>query len=265
MKSIQSFKFLSLVLAVALLASCRKKEDIEEPATFPNLAEILLNQGDYIQRLLSKDGYIKLSIFKPIGAISGSTNIYATFKDSIGRKSYGELSVGTYVLQYDPDVKAYDNSLDHSSRTYLSTLFGTKVDFLLKDKNGLGNEVAHKIYVPKALDVSAPLEFAIAKNTTFKWNADNTNILGVLIAVDFSPQAPGNERFTNVKAVTKTIQAVDNGSYTLDPNDFRDIPAGAKVDIALARGNLAEIKGLKTGNNYVLYTQSIAAKTYLFQ
>ena len=267
------FKYLSIascIFAMVAIFSCKKQEaKIENlvkttgTAVFPNFAEILLNKADYINRILSKDGYISISLFNPIGVKSGNPLIYATFTDSTDRISYGMLSVNSYNLPYDKDVKAYDSFLDYKSSDYLKSLFGTFVTFKLKAKNGADDEALHEIYVPKSINVSAPFGSSINRNSTFVWDADGTNTPGVIIAVTFDPQISGNSQFKNVKTIERVIIAKDNGRYTFESQDLDGIPSGSTIAIALVRGNLAEIKGLKTGNNYLIYAKSTTGGTYV--
>lgn len=253
---------------VIFISSCKKESiplDVVKTtgvATFPNLAEILLNRVEYVKRLMSKDGYIQFSLYNPIGVKAGTPRVYATFVDSVDRISYGTLSVGSYNLNYDRDVKAYDNFFDYKSNDYLQSLFGTFVTFRLKGKNSVEDEALQELYIPKGLHVSSPLPSTISKNATFIWNADNTNTLGVAILVAFDPQIPGNQQFANLKSFERTILAKDNGSYTFDSQDLDGIPPGCNIAITLARGNLVEIKGLKTGNNYLIFSNSTTGGIY---
>ena len=265
MKNIQNFKITLLFLALMFFVSCKKDIlGIETPVSSTvNIADILFNRGEFEKRLLSKKGYIKLSSSTLFGSTrGGDPNIYATFTDSSGNNlSHGKLFVGTYGLDYDKTVEAYDNSLDYSSGTYLKTLFGGNVIFQLASKSGTGDEVLEKIYIPKKLEVTSPLTYAIDKNATIVWNTDKSNSLGIGIVVTFNPQSFGNEKFAHLKPVVRATQTPDDGSYTFDSNDLADFPVGAKIDFTLTRGNLSEIKG-KTGNNYLLYATSITKGTY---
>ena len=272
MKYIKFFLFSLSFFAVTFLSSC-KKEAISSGlvkttgvATFPNLAEILLNKAEYVKRLSSKDGYIQFSLYNPIGVKAGTPRVYATFTDSVDRISYGTLSVGSYNLSYDRDIKAYDNFFDYKNNDYLQTLFGTYVTFRLKGKNGIDDEAVEELYIPKSLNVSSPLPSAngsvINKNATFVWDADNTNTLGVAILIAFNPQSPENKQFSTLQSFERVILAKDKGSYTFDSQDLANIPSGCSLIITLARGNLAEIKGLKTGNNYLIYSTSTTVGTY---
>jgi hypothetical protein len=263
MKNIQNFKVILLAFMVFSIFSCKKEKLPENPiASTVNIAEILLDRAAFEKRMLSKDGYIRLSVSTVMGSSRGTPTIYATFKDQSGdKKSYGKLFVGTYELDYDKSVDAYDNSLDFSNGDYLKTLFGSNVTFQLKAATGTADEVNEKLYIPKKLDVVSPLTYSVGKNATFVWNADNSNSLGVGIAVSFDPKALGNEKFTNLKALTKVTQATDNGSYTFDPNDLSAFPTGAKLEFTITRGNFSELKG-KVGGNYLLYTASTTTGFY---
>jgi hypothetical protein len=263
MKQVQFLKLFLLAFVLSSIFACKKKEeDAIGTPVYPDIAEIIADPGGTAKRLMSKAGYIHLSVYTPIGLDGGYPNIYATFDK---QDYFGALSVGSYELSYDPAVKAYDNSLDHSSATYLRTLFGTQVPIQLKDKNGTKDEMIHKIYVPKQLKVTTSFTSDISTNAKFAWNADVTNTLGVFILITFEPSDPHNKAFSNVPAVAKQIRATDNGSYSLTAQDLAGIPKGASIRITLARGNFAETKGLTTSDDYLVYVNSIATGAYVVE
>ena len=139
-----------------------------------------------------------------------------------------------------------------------SSLFGNTVSFSLSrtinakdvDENGIQKAPASveenvTMYVPELVHIISPkietaeelLPYCYYKNFVLKWNADQQNENGLVVAVEWTGSDMFGKNHGNY-VMNADIIPIDDGVCVLDDRLFDDIPHAAKANIILIRGNI---------------------------
>jgi hypothetical protein len=137
-------------------------------------------------------------------------------------------------------------------------LFGKKIQCNMNSKPNQVLEtrtlMGGSIATPNEIEVTMPSgspnvsnnTLSVPRNVPLRWNPDVNN-RSVYILVFFNPQSVRNFRHRSARRKTAFHTVRDNGSFTIPASDFEGIPAGAYLEILVARGNTALVGATSNG------------------
>lgn len=104
-----------------------------------------------------------------------------------------------------------------------------------------------ELYVPADIYLEGTGRDSVSAGFKIHYNADASNILGLICTVKFEPNFPQNHaRFGNKKSVENVaFVEIDNGVFALPDDLLKGIPKGSICEISLIRGayKSVEIEG----------------------
>jgi hypothetical protein len=142
----------------------------------------------------------------------------------------------------------------------LSYLFGNTNSYSLAGNTGSGfpGFVNESLYFPEAIMISSPSYIGGQIDTTevndnITWNADSYDSIGVSIVLSYDPikNVANGLVSNNPDPIIKYYHVLDNGSFQLSSTVLSNFPAGAKLDVHLARGNYKRVTATGTLTYYI--------------
>jgi hypothetical protein len=224
------------------------------------------------------DGSISISNRKPFGsepAITNSegTDIYATFLNDLhsSRVSEGELVIDNGEIILTPD-DSHIYRTGKAGYNAVKRLFGNEISIEMDGANQQPPVLfSENLKIPDPIFITSPiiensLTTTLGRNFEVSWNADSENNKGVFIAVTFDSQSPWNPLFKETESVAKVLHVEDSGYYSLTSTDFSGIPAGARVELWVGRGNFVETTDASTQQKaYIIYCYTVAFGRFVLQ
>lgn len=260
---------------VLLLASCRTGEDNNVAQSKPEPESI----HDYFNFIKQKrSGSFVVQSMSPMWAEKeyGTQLLNGFFTDKNGnRVKGGNLTFGNYVLlpvvEGNDGVDQYGYQLTRIGELGLSEphaardLFGKTMAIRLEiptanavSKVGSNTVLTDSLYVPKEIEAVAPRRiegdsatFVLQDGFNLRWNADDRNLKGVVIYLEYDPENFFNDKFrdSHPKKKYKAITVKDTPEgYTFRNSDLADFASNSMVTIRLGRANYISLKN--GGENY---------------
>lgn len=262
MKKTFSLRHVLLLALPLFVAACQKENITQTTKGLPRLEEAW---GAYNTPV---DGAVRIGGFKAMQTVpSGAHDIRARFWNDQNKTTFlGDLTLDSLVLSPNTEGVYQSNEFQFDE---VKSLYGKTVNIQVNDNSGNRTVVLQRgLYVPQDLVVSSPLKQSssqvLQRNTPVLWNPDPQNTKGVYILIEFDPEAEENAAFNNGvrRYEYNLIQTEDDGVFTLSPDDFSNIPAGAIVDLWVGRGNYLIADGISGIDKYKLYSYSVAYNNF---
>ena len=243
--------FLSFAFFSTLVLSCKK--DASAVIT-KSVEDLLIEQ---VSRIQNTKGGIIIAARENYSKSSGKMKVNYQIEGSFDNEPFDSVSVQGIALE--PIQKLYPNTPSNQyiiTKDYglenIKNLFGRKLT-IGYHKRGLTASSRTEdvtIQTPSQLDLNVPglnNTSSSYRNIPITWIAGNSGSVYVLIS--FQPESVSNAAFRTYSRIDRFISVPDNGSYTISNDKFLGIPEGAKLIIAVARGNTALAAGMATGTD----------------
>lgn len=262
MKKIFSLQYMLLLALPLFVVACQKENIIQTPRGLSHIAPLWGGSNT------PADGAVRIGGFEALQTVpSGAHDISARFWDDQNKTIFhGDLMLDSLVLSPNSDGSYQSNEFQFDE---VKSLYGKTVDIQLNGKAGDPAVILQQsLYIPKDLVMSSPLKQSatqvLARNTPVLWNPDPQNTKGVYILIEFDPEAEENAAVNSTlqRYTYKLIQTDDDGVFTLSPDDFSNIPAGAIVDLWVGRGNYLIADGVSGVDKYKLYSYTVAYNNF---
>lgn len=247
-----------LSIAIVSFSSCSKDENIDSS----NITE----EKNKSQSLKSSPEVASFEeYFEFMNSETNAKAIVESFKTSLSSEGYsatasivGETNPITLNFpsnlidftdfEYSDDV---DQTFANKTLGNSSAIYGNHYDVTLTPDELVANPAggpgsSNHIYVPQLLDVtfSGLSNGKVVAGSQVNWNVDADNTNGVVIGIEYNPNAQPNEDVYN--AQTKrflrgaTLSDTD-GSYTFTSEDFEEFPDDAIVTFYAGRAGFSII------------------------
>lgn len=194
-----------------------------------------------------------------------------TGKDGLP-KNIGDVTFGDKIWSGDPH-NHYGNG-ELVDRAILGKV--AKFKFKPHSLQARGQEGGEEgeIYVPREVIITSPTyaddieSNTIAPGSVFTWEIDPDNTKGMVIMVEYRPEAIGNKDFVErgyTDLIRRAVVVDDNGEYALNETLFEDIPDGASVDLFIIRANYLIDETEEGGYSYTVWAYNYKAGVYFYK
>ena len=183
---------------------------------------------------------------------------------SFNKFSYSDTKKRTYSTGNNPDL----NSLD------LQNIYGKKLkievfsDKLKATGDAASSNSVESVYIPKLIDANFTglSNGNIVAGTKVKWNADGLNTNGIVVGVEYSPNALPNASIskTSSEHLITGITLPDNGEYTFTVNDLSYFPNNAYLDFYVARAGFGVTLD-NEGKDYAISAMTVSKAMFPIQ
>jgi len=193
--------------------------------------------------------------------IANSTQVAFQTNSSIFSSNSRTTKVDAGTVLVNGIMLTKDENNEYYNEDSQSTAFGISTSFSISGNSSSGiDQFSESIYIPELIDMQVSNGSSHNKllDLTVTWNKDINNPLEVYLRLDYN-LAYNKMLDSNMTApsVSKVYLVADNGSYTISSSDFADMPVGARIEVAIARGNYS-ISG--TTQKHLVYAVSTDSK-----
>lgn len=251
------------IILPSALNSCSKKDKINDiggnGSTEPAAVMAYYN---FLNQKTSGSFYVSSYTTQASQDFPRNTQVGGFFKDpAIGKAvAGGIINIGGLSFSGD-ETNNYQYGLTQNQG---ENFYGSSINFKL-DPNKTGNTkplVDAQLYIPQKMYFLNP---AYSNNPvlkypeTLKWNKDDLNTKGVLVALEYDPEMGANavikaQGYT--QKIYRALTTIDNGSYELKTDDVTDFPNGGYLAITLTRANFKIVQDKQLTNSYSIYGYS---------
>lgn len=153
------------------------------------------------------------------------------------------ISVNNVALNENKATKSSPKQVN------IKDMFGSTVTYNLSDpqrtKSGESDDIDVEMYVPEIIEISYPeiasqeqlYPLCLYNGFKLKWNVDDRNENGVMIAVEWHGSMIFGEDYPNAY-IRSTDVVSDTGETYLNPDMFNGIPDTALCTLTILRGNV---------------------------
>lgn len=230
------------------------------------------------------DGFIEIKISSRYEKqekvrIRAYADFYNRSNLSSGNVNVGPITIGDINMPMGYKNQYSIRDADTAIVQKLNTLWGTAINWSIGGNDSSGFDAFnHSMYIPVKLNVGViGLEDSFTRqvdinkrsNITVTWNADTLNKKGIAIQV-LSDSRLGKDGYIDTTSnkeweyASNTIVTEDDGSYTLKPIDFRNMPHPYTITILVARKSSADIT-IQGKKIQLLFLETVAISRFAFK
>ena len=232
------FYTISVLVVVLISVSCSNEDtSFKMPVEPSNSSPISFGEYYDFISVDSRDKVLisNLSFINSVGSVSSLSSV---------RKDI----TSPYLLEYDNTLftpqyiyNSQELSTYNMQDNALSSIFGRGfVISISNDVLALSENSNYDIYIPNIIEASVSnlsVDGEVQSGTVINWNADHLNNNGVVLSAEYAPYNQSDEKIVRSfpNRIVAGISFQDNGSYTIQSNDFNALPNGAKITFTIAR------------------------------
>lgn len=257
-----------ILLLSLVTTSCRKTSVTEKNPDLPSIFALLNAMNKKTDATFGIGGNAPM---KKGRAQFINLNFSGIFNGSDGLpKNIGEIRFGNQSWSSNTSNYYSGQNVDRSLLGKMVHFKFTKSGRMMRRDGGEEDS----LYVPQEVIVTYP-EYSndISDNTaapynTFTWEPDYENTKGIVIMIEYRPEAIGNESFASNghdELIRRAIVVEDNGEYALSESLFEDIPEGATIEISIIRANYIINESEDDGYSYTVYAYNYKSGIYRYQ
>jgi hypothetical protein len=248
-------KYISITFVFFVLSACKKDSDILKTLSYPKDYTVVRSivgtfasrvDNPYYSYLTNTDYNIYFFSASSIAAdLSGHTTLANALvypsSTNTDEQATREFQIEEVNFTYQNSAVGFAPLGGNTSNEQLIGLSQNLMSYYGKDVNFTskknGKEVLNqKIYIPQVIrlnNIYGPLNgpVRIAGSVNLSWNQDSKNTNGVIIYATATDTV-------SKKAIENIAFAQDNGTYMVNHELLKNIPAGVPFTIQIIRGNL---------------------------
>lgn len=236
----KTFKMIiSFTLLSFLFIQCNNKDEVlgnkptsDEPKMISNFS------SSNVQTTML---YLGATKYAYLGDTTDVESIFSEFRDNplvIPQASVADNSPSIQIK--------LNNTVLSSSSNYtigdFNTFYGSTVQYTI----GITNPSNWDMYIPQKIQIVSPpilnqndlLPFCYFDNFQLEWNADASNLNGIVVIVDWDGTMYGQNDISGIQIRNVDILPADDGVEVLNNQIFDNIPEDAMATLTILRGNV---------------------------